>query len=1290
MATLVLGAAGSALGGAFGGSIGANLGRAAGAIAGQFIDGALFGQSKKVEGPRLNDLDVQASTEGAPIPRVYGRARLAGQMIWATRYEEVVTVQKSSGGKGGPKVTSTTYSYFANFALGLCEGQISRIGRIWADGKLLDTDTVTMRWYHGSETQNPDPLIAAKQGDAPAYRGLAYIVFERLPIEAYGNRIPQITVEVIRALPGLEDDVKAITMIPGSTEFGYQPVRVTRQPTPGVTESENRHSYSGNSDWAASLDELQALCPNLERVGLVVSWFGDDLRADQCLIEPRVENATKQTTGETWAVAGLTRAGAKTVSTVSNRPAFGGSPSDASVIAAIQNLKARGLKITFIPFIMMDVPAGNTLSDPYTGASSQPVYPWRGRITCNPAPGQPGTPDKTATAASQLASLIGTADVADFSISGNAVNYTGPNEWSFRRFILHCANLCKAAGGVDAFVLGSELKGLTSVRDSATSFPFVSSLVNLAGDVRSILGVSTVLTYGADWSEYANYRPDDGSDDVLFHLDPLWASPNVDVIGIDNYLPLSDWRDGEDHLDAGNYKTVYDRAYLEANIAGGEYKDWFYASQSDREAQTRTDVTDGAYGKPWVYAPKDLKAWWENSHVNRIGGVEAGSATAYQPEAKPFWFIELGCPAVHLGANQPNVFPDPKSSESAFPYFSDGTRDDAMQRRFLEAHIAHWSETDTANNPLSSVDGRAMVDPDTLHFWAWDSRPFPWFPYATNVWSDGANWHTGHWLNGRLGAITLEALVKAIAADYGISDIATENLETVIDGYVIDRPMSMRAAIESLARLFTFSGIEREGVMTFAKRGLGEAFSQSRSELAAEGDAPLLSRTRAQETELPSSLSIGFTDGVVDYRRGLSRSRRLIGQSARETAFETATIAEAGLVDRSAEIVLQDIWAGRETLTFSLPPSALSLEPGDRIDITGASRPLTLEITRINDRDLREVEARVVEPSLFTRSAYSARNITLASPVVFGAPEIISLDLPVNGNEATGHGARIAIYAKPWPGTVALLSSPSDTGFELVQRLDRPATTGILIASLEAGPVGLIDHGNTIEVSLRDGALSSIDTISLLSGRNLAAVSTAMGWEVLQFQTAELVAVDTWRLSGLLRGLGGTDDQMSHDSGARFILLDEAVEALDVALESLGLTRNWRAGSANVDSGDDSYASASFAPGTRGLQPLSPVHVKAETDGAGDVQFSWIRRTRLGGDDWEGDDVPLGEESERYRVEIYDGVTLLRSIDVTDPAATYTATDRTTDLGSSTASFTAHIYQVGTGGRRGVVKEILV
>gem|GEM_PF-659548 len=219
---------------------------------------------------------------------------------------------------------------------------------------------------------------------------------------------------------------------------------------------------------------------------------------------------------------------------------------------------------------------------------------------------------------------------------------------------------------IDAFIIGTEMRGLTTIRSSASAYPAVTAFKALAADVKAILGPGTKVSCASDWSEYFGHQPGDSTGDVFFHLDPLWSDANIDFIGIDNYMPLSDWRDG------------FDRAYLQANIAGGEGFDWFYASAADRSAQLRTPITDGSAGKPWVFRYKDLRAWWSNPHFNRPGGIESGTPTAWVPQSKPVWFTELGCPAIDRGTNQPNVFFDPKSSESFTPYFSRRWRDDAM------------------------------------------------------------------------------------------------------------------------------------------------------------------------------------------------------------------------------------------------------------------------------------------------------------------------------------------------------------------------------------------------------------------------------------------------------------------------------------------------------------------------------------------------------------------------------------------------------------------------------------
>ena len=303
-------------------------------------------------------------------------------------------------------------------------------------------------------------------------------------------------------------------------EFVYEKDEIVRTVS-GVAISENRHTGQGASDWSVSMDQLAEQLPNVATGALVVSWFGDDLRIGTCTLRPKVEVATKTTTPDEWGVSGLTRSTAQVVSQAGGAPAFGGTPSDKAVISAIQDLKARGLKVTFYPFILMDVAQGNTLPDPYSDNAAtigQSVYPWRGRITQSPAAGFAGSPDKTAAAATQVASFVGTAAVGDFAINGETVTYSGPAEWTLRRMILHYAHLCKAAGGVDLFLIGSELKAATQIRESASGYPLVDDLVTLAADVSGVLGAGTAVSYAADWSEYFGHQPADGSGDVYFPL----------------------------------------------------------------------------------------------------------------------------------------------------------------------------------------------------------------------------------------------------------------------------------------------------------------------------------------------------------------------------------------------------------------------------------------------------------------------------------------------------------------------------------------------------------------------------------------------------------------------------------------------------------------------------------------------------------------------------------------------------------------------------------------------------
>ncbi|HEY2069836.1 MAG TPA: glycoside hydrolase TIM-barrel-like domain-containing protein [Rhizomicrobium sp.] len=1299
MASLVLSIAGQAIGAAVG-SVdvlgltlsGAQIGGAIGAFVGSEIDAAIApGQHTK--GPRLTDIAIQSSTEGAAIPRVFGRVRVAGQLIWATQYLETAK-NVSSGGKGlgGPKVTETEYSYSISFAVGLCEGVVTRIGRVWADGTLIDLSQFTTRFYSGSEMQDGDVLIQEIEGadNTPSYRGLSYIVFEDMALAQFGNRIPQLQFEIIRAISdadpaALENVLPGVAVIPGAGEFVYATEVVTADGGDGTTVPQNAHNASGVPDWTASLDELQGLAPNLGAASLVVGWFGSDLRASEITIQPGVEIAKKKTYPETWSVNGVARADAHLVSEVGGVPAYGGTPSDESVVAAIQDLTARGLRVMFCPFLFLDIASGNALPDPYTGAGSQPAYPWRGRITCDPAPGVTGSPDQTGAATAQVAAFFGAATPADFTVSGTNVTWTGsPTEWGFRRMVLHYALLCTAAGGVESFLIGSELKSLVRVRDGAASYPAVAALKTLAADVRAILPTAK-LGYAADWSEYNNHQTGGGG--LLFNLDPLWSDANIDFIGIDNYMPLSDWRDGTAHLDysADGPTSIYDPSYLAGNIKGGEDYDWFYASDSDRDAQVRTSITDGL-GKPWVWRAKDLWGWWSNAHYDRPGGTESGSPTGWVAQSKPVRFTELGCPAVDKGTNEPNVFVDPKSSESALPYYSNGARDDLIQRRFLEAHLNYW--TVTANNPVSSVYHAPMVDAANIHVWSWDARPFPFFPAYANIWGDAGDYALGHWLNGRLGAVLLPDLVSELCGACDVSDLAG-----LVTGYAVTDTMSPRDAVSPLAVAYQFDAVESQGVVKFVSRGRPTATALGETDLvlADSGDPDFgFTLTRAEESDLPVSSRIGYIDAEADYRAAVAEARRLTGSASRVAQSSLPIVMDQGQAIGVGERLLMDAWTMRESAQFALPPSRLALDPTDEVTLTSNGRPHRLRVTDIADAGARTIQAVATDPSIYETIVGPSRGVGVAlPPVQTGRALLVFLDLPLLRAEQTAWDPFVAGLASPWPGSLPVLRSASDANFALDTTLTLAATIGETLADFTSGPVWRWDEVNTLSLSLYAGVLGGLDDLSVLGGANALAVENADGgWEVLQFANATLTAPGQWTLSRLLRGQAGTEGAMRSPvaTGARVVLLDGALKQLSIPQEQYALPFNYLWGPPDKAMSDPSWQTASEQFAGVGLRCFAPCQLAAAYSG-GDLALSWIRRDRsTAADSWDQTEIPLSETAESYDVEILDGSGAVKRTlpSLPSASATYTAAQIMSDFpGGLPSPFRFTVYQLSSITGRG-------
>ncbi|MEM9668829.1 MAG: glycoside hydrolase/phage tail family protein [Pseudomonadota bacterium] len=1166
--------------GAFGiGLSGAAIGGAIGGFAGRAIDGVLFGSTR--EGPRIENIRIMESREGAGIPNVYGRFRVGGQVIWAARLLETRQTERVGGGKGGPRVAN--YTYTASFAVALCEGPINRIGRVWANGEVVALTDFNHRLYTGADDQSPDPLIEAIEGTGcvPAYRGTAYIVFEDMPLEQFGNRLPQLSFEITREAPtrpgsiAFSKLIDGVNMIPASGEFVYGTEPVRQHYFPAIETPENTHMGSARTDMLASLDQLESDLPEVRRVALTNGWFGTDLRAGVCEIRPGVETEEKETRPYSWSVGGVERGDAWLISrTADDGPSFGGTPADRAVVEGLRELVGRGFDVTISPFLFMDIPPGNQLPDPY-GSFEQAEFPWRGRITAS---------DGTAAARTEIEAFLGDARMDDFEVEDDEIRWQGDgNEWGFRRFILHHAYLAQLAGGIESFLVGSEMVGLTRIRDDQGRFPYVEGLIDLAADVRAILGPAVKISYAADWTEYGAYAPGDGSGDVLFPLDALWGDQNIDFIGVDWYPPTGDWRNGSDHLDAlAGYLGPDDPDYLRFQMAGGEAFDWFYASQADRENQIRIPIIDTAHGEHWVFRQKDLIGWWSAEHYERPGGIRSLSKTDWQPGTKPIRLSELGFPAVDKGANSPNLFHDPKSSESAFPPFSTGERDDLMQRSALSAALSFWQ------------DKTAI---EATYIWAWDARPWPVFPVREDIWTDGPNWTVGHWLNGRAGLSELGRVIEDVARRGGV-DIDASAVSGVIDGYSLNGVSTVRGALAPLFSTYDLILIERDGKI-IVEHSRNMPIHSLDGESVLEGG---LDRTRSLLDKPPGSSRLTYIDGADTYDPATVNVFN--SQGDRGVVIDVGipiVMTESRAVDLAEQLLARA--TEPESMTMGLGREWSCLEAGDRLrfsDLDGVWRIVDLNDTgAIEFRLERELDTGLAIPRTLEAPA------VVNDPPPATPPQFILIDGPMLPGRNGQTGPLVATFGTPWarPVSVEAGASPELLGRRAV--INDPVGIGRLTAPLGPGVSGRWDYGSILEIEIAEETFPSLSELAVLNGAGLLLVESQNNWELLAYREAELVASNRYRLRALLRGLRGTANRNA-DLNARCLIVDDRLQSVVFDAEEIGLDLIWQA-EGRGGRGDASR----FVFENKQALPYAPGHISHDGN-----QISWVRRAAEIGDTW--------------------------------------------------------------------------
>ena len=302
----------------------------------------------------------------------------------------------------------------------------------------------------------------------------------------------------------------------------------------------------------------------------------------------------------------------------------------------------------------------------------------------------------------------------------------------------------------------------------------------------------------------------------------------------------------------------------------------------------------------------------------------------------------------------------------------------------------------------------------------------------------------------------------------------------------------------TLARHFGFDAVESEGRIRFLMRGRVAIATITPDTMVAPASAKgdVMELTRAQESELPQALKWQVARADEDYDAAQVEARRITVDTSRiaSEAFPMAVPPEEA--ERRCRRALMETWVGRESAVFKLPPSRLALDPCDVILLDHDGRLTELRLVSIADSDVRGIDAVRQDRAVYDLPPGDPRPASLSTPTVFGAPDVILLDLPQLRDDQAAHRPFVASHAMPWPGEIAVYRSAATDGFALLSTFGTRASMGILAAVFFAGPVSRFDLGNALVVELFSGSLESVTDITLLGGASALAVESSRGqWE---------------------------------------------------------------------------------------------------------------------------------------------------------------------------------------------------
>lgn len=492
----------------------------------------------------------------------------------------------------------------------------------------------------------------------------------------------------------------------------------------------------------------------------------------------------------------------------------------------------------------------------------------------------------------------------------------------------------------------------------------------------------------------------------------------------------------------------------------------------------------------------------------------------------------------------------------------------------------------------------------------------------------------------------LSTVVSDICVASGLTtaQIDVTQLTDEVLGYTRTNRMAARAAIDPLRAAYWFDPVESGDKIKFIKRGGAAVATIELDDLAGgmeEASEEPVETDRDQESELPNSIVVAYKAQSADYQTGTQQQRRSGGSSQQQQSLELAIVLTDQRAAEICDVLLYDAWISRNKRSAATSRKWAHIEPTDVITLDDGDFSYRVRVIDKNeDGGLITFKCADCDAAAYLPNSTAATTPGGGSTVRIDGPtrsELLDLPLLRDADDYPGLYVAASGYRDGWRGGKLYRSTDSGTSYAPYQDLTRTAVMGEAETALGDFTGGnIVDEINTLDVTINSGTLSSITHAQLLNNGNAAALGEHGRWEIIQFKRATLVSGRRWRLSGLLRGRLGTEAYMDeHEVGDRFVLLTaDSLLRPESSLTYLAQTLYYKA--VSVGEALSAVPAKTLANAQAGLKPLPPAHLSAVQNSDGGLSVKWVRRTRVGGAWTDSVEVPLGEASESYAVELID------------------------------------------------------